>query len=188
MPLVRATPVSPIFHRSGLYYGPGPSSGNSTRALTNIRNWYVPIFIPRARAYDRIGIEVTVAGTTAALRFGIFLDDAAGRPGARLFDAGTVTPGAPGVSEITIAQTIPAGIVWGCIVQQGAAADSTVRATGSFIGLYPGASAADGYGQGNTVGWTTSAGNGDAGAFPSTATLTGLLSTGTAPAIALRAA
>lgn len=188
MPLVRATPVSPIFHRTGLYYGTAPVTGNSTRALTNIRNWYVPIFIPRTKAYDRIGVEVTVAGTTAALRLGIFLDDGAGRPGARLFDAGTVTPGAPGVSEITIAQTIPGGLVWGCVDQQGAAADATLRATGGFVGSYVGANTADNLAQGNTVGWTTSAGNGDAGAFPASATLTGLGGNSTMPIIALRAA
>ena len=99
-------------HRSGYYYTQfGLTKGTSS--FGNFLQVAVPVYIPEAGTYDRIGIEVTVLAT-GTWRLGIYDDDGdtGAGPGTLILDAGTVDTGTTGIKEITINQTLQAGHVW----------------------------------------------------------------------------
>jgi hypothetical protein len=89
--------------------------------------------IPTSTTYDRIGIRsTTVFSGTASVRLGIY-NDSNGKPGTVALDAGTVAPTASATNyEITINQTLAAGIYW--------LAFNTITAatTNSYIGATAG--------------------------------------------------
>jgi hypothetical protein len=79
----------------------------------------VPYFVTKDQAFDRIACFCTTIGAGSTVRLGIFADNA-GVPGTVVVDAGTVdTSGATGVKELTIAQTLTAGLYWLAAVPQG---------------------------------------------------------------------
>jgi hypothetical protein len=108
--------------QSGAYFGaPNVDSGNGAAAGVGYCV-VAPIIIPAAVSVDRIGIQITSATATALWRLGIYNDNGAMRPGSLLFDAGTVDASATGFKEITISQTLSAGIYWTAGIQQVASA------------------------------------------------------------------
>lgn len=100
-------------HYSGRYYRLITNANPGTRTYGANVTRYVPILIPTDTTYDRIGIRTvgTFSGT-ASVRLGIY-NDSNGKPGTVKLDAGTISATAATSSyEITINQTLSAGIYW----------------------------------------------------------------------------
>lgn len=102
---------------AGYYYTVG-GSGDATVALTLNRLLFAPFRVGRTSSFDRIAVEVTVAGSAGALiRLGVY-NSAAGLPSTVAFDAGTVASDSTGTKEITISQTLAPGAYWLAAVAQ----------------------------------------------------------------------
>jgi hypothetical protein len=85
---------------------------------------FSPLMAPASTSIDRIGIEVTSAGTASVsvCRLGIWANSG-GAPGTLLLDAGTVATDSTGLKEITISQALTLGtLYWLGVVPQDAAA------------------------------------------------------------------
>lgn len=97
------------------------ASGSMVPSLSRILTW--PLMIPVNFTADRIACWTTNSQASSVVRMGVYLNDpAADRPGALLFDAGTVdTSSGSGIRSATINEKIPAGMVWICVAVQGAA-------------------------------------------------------------------
>lgn len=110
--------------QTGLYYDVRQSFGgtSSAAALTANTLYASPLWVPRAgMAVDRIGINVTVAGTAGKLaRLMVYYATADALPGDLLLDAGTVAVDTTGAKEITIALTLPQGLLFTAVVSDGA--------------------------------------------------------------------
>lgn len=79
-----------------------------------------PFVIPKAASFDRIAVNITTAAASTTVRLGVYAHDpATENPGALLFDAGTVDSSTTGTKEITISETLAAGIYWFATVSQG---------------------------------------------------------------------
>lgn len=168
---------------SGLYAvtdGVMGSMGTENPGLGQLR--LAPFFVPVRRAFDRIGMDLSIAASAGGvLRMGIYAQGA-GWPGALLLDAGTVDSTSTGPREIVIAQTLDPGFYWLAVVAQVAA--PYWRYHGS-----PGASRAFAPTTGPpTEGpWGAIGVTGVTGALPSTISRVGA-GNNIRPAIALRAA
>jgi hypothetical protein len=102
----------------GRYYGPSTDVSVGTVATVLNRMWLVPFDVGRQITLDRIGIEITVAGTTAnVVRLGIY-GTAAGLPSNRILEAGSVDGTAVAFPELAISQTLTPGLYWLAVVSQ----------------------------------------------------------------------
>jgi hypothetical protein len=133
-----ATMVVPPINRatSNVYCSFPVSVGSQTpHTFTNGLVLFVPMMLAVGRTADRIGIEVTVAGTaaTSVHRLGIWADSS-GVPGTLLVDAGTVATDSTGLKEVTISQALAANtLYWLGVVQQGApGTTATLRVCSTF--------------------------------------------------------
>lgn len=171
---------------TGGIYGPAPTTGNSTRSMTAAQNWYMAILVPHSVNISKIGTEVTVQGTTAVLRYGIYTDKN-GFPDQLIAgsDAGAISVTGTGLFESTLTGVnIGPGLYWICVDSPTAAAACTLKATNAqttseFVrGIGNGTAIT----QGNTAGYNTAGGSGDAGALSQTAkTPTGISSNAPVP-------
>ena len=129
--------VPPINRATSNVYCSFPVSvgGQTTQTFTNGSVLFVPMMLAVGRTADRIGMEVTGAGTaaTSVHRLGIWADSG-GVPGTLLVDAGTVATDSTGLKEVTISQVLAANtLYWLGVVQQGApAATATIRVCPTF--------------------------------------------------------
>jgi hypothetical protein len=127
------TPGMHIYRTGGGYastplYGPRGTVVPGEAAII-----FSPLMAPATTSIDRIGIEVTSAGTASVsvCRLGIWADSG-GAPGTLVLDAGTVATDSTGLKEITISQALTLGtLYWLGVVPQGAAA-TRPTITGSF--------------------------------------------------------
>lgn len=106
--------------RHGLWYTtPGV---HAAAALGNDQIRYTPFWVPPGGVnIDRAGTPVTVVGEAAStLRLGFFLDDGTGLPGSLLADFGTVSGATTTFSPITVAQSLPGGLIWSAVFCQNA--------------------------------------------------------------------
>ena len=133
-----ATMVVPPINRatSNVYCSFPVSAGSQTTvAHPNGSIMFVPMMLAVGRTADRIGIEVTSAGTAAVSvhRLGIWADSG-GVPGTLLVDAGTVATDSTGLKEVTISQALAANtLYWLGAVQQGApGTNATIRVCSTF--------------------------------------------------------
>jgi hypothetical protein len=133
-----ATMVVPPINRatSNVYCSfPVSVGGQTTSTFTNGSLVFVPMMLAVGRTADRIGIEVTTAGTAAVSvhRLGIWADSG-GVPGTLLVDAGTVATDSTGLKEVTISQALAANtLYWLGVVQQGApGTTATIRVCVTF--------------------------------------------------------
>jgi hypothetical protein len=96
--------------------------------------YYIPIMVGEQTSFDRIGINVTVAGAGGTLaRLGIYEMKSDGLPGARLDDYGTVAVDSTGDKLITIPafrQVRERGAYFLALVSNGGPILSTFAATG----------------------------------------------------------
>lgn len=132
-----ATMVVPPINRSAAgIYANFPVGGGFTTTTLNVNGnlFFTPIMLAVGRTADRIGIDVTSAGTaaTSVHRVGIW-QDSDGAPGTLLLDAGTTATDSTGLKEITISQALAANtLYWLGVAQQGAPATlATLRALSS---------------------------------------------------------
>lgn len=96
----------------------GGTAANAS--LVNGTIYAVPLLVPDACTLDRIGINVAVVGAAGKIaRLMLYSPLANGLPGALLLDAGTVVVDALGDQTITIAQAVPAGILYTAIISDG---------------------------------------------------------------------
>ncbi len=97
--------------------------GSNQPTATSIGNNVMragPAVVPYPASIDRLAVEVTAAGEAGSvLRLGVYAD-AGAKPGALLIDAGTVPGDVVATAELTVAVTLPAGIVWFATVTQNA--------------------------------------------------------------------
>jgi hypothetical protein len=117
------TPGMPIYRSGGGYYM-FPQGANSTGPFQSNGDCpYSPLMLPVNNTPDRLGIEVTSAGSAGSVhRLGIWADNN-GVPGTLLLDAGVVATDTIGIKEITISQALSANtLYWAGVAQQGAPA------------------------------------------------------------------
>lgn len=133
----RPEALTPRLLRAGFYYCGLDSHTTTTNALVAGTLHFTPCYNVREVAIDRICTEVTAVGAGSVLRLGVYTNNpATDEPQTLLFDAGTIESAtATGAKEITVAQTLPEGLVWLACVAQGGA--PTVRAVASFHGIVP---------------------------------------------------
>lgn len=171
------------FFRSGYYSHGVPVAGTFGSLTLNVNTVrYKPFFVPVRRAFDRIGVNVATAGGAGAVaRMGLY-NSSGGKPSTLIVDAGTISTTSTGAKEITISQTLDAGLYYVAIVGQ--TASCVVSAYAPLVPEYQPVTA------------TPSAGNeamalvegSITGALPSTATPLDPSAGSTCPAVQLRAA
>jgi len=179
--------------RSGRYYLSDPwpiSSTQSTEVLALNRLTLLPMTLATAAAIDRIGVEVTSAGTAGSIiRLGAF----AGDPGASftgnftlLAEAATTVDGTSVAAQsVNISCTLPVGTSWLGLCNE--VATCTVRniqvvsnlAESGYFGL-----ADMSFAHNATACFI----GGSTGAFPSTITVTGVVTAVTLPKVGVRGA
>lgn len=166
---------------TGEYVGP-IISGNQNQTGVNQEVWYVPVRLAAAKTYDRISIvTVTAAGTTGTARLGLYKGNT-GRPGALVFDAGTVSIiTTTGAKEITISQAVPRGFYFLAMLME---FTGTAPVFSGFANLQGGDQLQSAAGVGSVR--STFVATGQSGAFPSNAPTVALKAIGAM--IQLRAA
>jgi hypothetical protein len=129
--------LPPINRAVANVYANFPTNGSGWRTDSmnvNGNCFYQPIMLAVGRTADRIGIEVTTAGTaaTSVHRIGVWADNN-GLPGTLLLDAGTVATDSTGIKEVTISLALASRtIYWLGVAQQGAPASlATLRSSGT---------------------------------------------------------
>lgn len=118
---------------SGFYYKT-PSSNSSQTSPVN-RSYYLPIFVPETTTFDRIGVRTSTSfAGTATVRLGIYADSG-GNPGTVVLDAGTISAIASNsIYQITINQSLDAGLYWLANNTTGAATtNSFFSANGGYL-------------------------------------------------------
>jgi hypothetical protein len=118
----------PLTFASGRYYGLPGVGGGSGVTFTNQRQFFLPFYVPKSTAFDRICVNITVAGEAGSVvRLGIYVDNGSGAPGALTVDGGTVAgDGAAAFKTVTIALTLQ-GLYWlSCCVQAAAGTQPTM--------------------------------------------------------------
>lgn len=108
---------------AGSYYTPRGARG--TFATVQDRLTLVPFLVPKDQQFVRIGAEVTTAAAGSTIRLGIYNIGPTGLPTTLVVDAGTIDAATTGAKEVTINQTLPAGLYGLAAVAQGGA--PTVR-------------------------------------------------------------
>ncbi|HEX8693389.1 MAG TPA: hypothetical protein VF746_13275 [Longimicrobium sp.] len=118
---------------SGEYYhsySPGLSSANVSANTLRAAPFYVPV----RTAFDRIACEVATFAASSVVRLGVYADGGDGKPGALLFEAGTVDSTSNGVKAITISQTLDPGVYWLAAQPEGATVGlRNFTALGAFL-------------------------------------------------------
>lgn len=111
---------------SGYYYT--SATNNSNVNATNNVAYYIPFFVDQTTTFDRIACRTggSFSGS-GVVRLGIY-NDTQGLPSTLVLDAGTVaTTVTNSPHEITINQTLSAGIYWLVFVSQTAATTNNFR-------------------------------------------------------------
>jgi len=87
-------------------------ASNATAASLN-STYYTPMYFPTSITIDRISaITSSTFSGTASVRLGVYANNN-GVPGSLILDAGTIAPTAASTAyEITVNQSIPAGLFW----------------------------------------------------------------------------
>jgi hypothetical protein len=145
---VAARPMPSLFWRTGQWYAsrstiPGSQSG--TLAL-NATEWYAsPLWVPEARAIDRVGVAVSTGVAASVMRLAAYGVGSNGLPGPLLFDFGTVSTATSGEKEITVSVTLPSGIIFLAGASDGAISINVSAVSGGWQGFGASSQAADAY-------------------------------------------
>ena len=107
--VVSTIPVSGRYFNGSIFSGAGATANSNANRLEAS-----PFFVFQSATYDRIGINITVASATPGDTSLIGIYDAGSdkKPGDLVLDAGSVLIDAIGVQEITINETLPAGMYY----------------------------------------------------------------------------
>ena len=125
--------VKPVLKKtSGIYYRTPINLRNSTTTV-NQRVYYTPIFVDSTTTFDRLACLTGPSyGGTGSVRMGIY-NNTDGFPSTLILDAGTVATSAINTAyEITISQSLDAGLYWLAFCQQSS------PATPQFVGVAAG--------------------------------------------------
>jgi hypothetical protein len=160
-----AAPLSIEFSRTGdiglsnaipmtsTYYYTTPASNSSVAATLNLA-YFIPLIVPTVTTFDRIAVRTggTFSGSGVA-RLAIY-NDTNGQPSTLVVGFGTVSLiAANSPYEITISQTLDAGVYWLAFAMQTAATNNNMRtSTTSYLQV----GAANTTGNGQAIGWTQS--------------------------------
>lgn len=107
------------YYTGKYYYGGFHESNGSNAGADADRLNFVPFIVGKETTFDRIGINATSA-TAGNIRFGIY-NSTNNLPSTLLVDLGVVaTGGTTGYKELTISQTLPAGLYWLACVRSAA--------------------------------------------------------------------
>jgi len=142
----------------------------------------MPFVVSKTITIDRIGMEITVAGTAASVvRMGIYAD-LNNVPNALVLDAGTIAGDSATVQSITINQTLTPGLYWLTYIHNSTASITfrifAIGATPSVLGIDSAFGATPiGIGVQSTLVYTT---------LPNTFTATPTVLTAAQPIIAVR--
>jgi hypothetical protein len=165
-------PLAPINYLSGYYYGQIPFVSQSTATFTQNRLYFIPMWINISKAFDLIGLNVTVLQASTTMRLGIFKSDGTNNlPKTLQLDAGTIDSSTTGMKTISISQTLTPGLWYLGAVWQGGSVSPTVNSNSPSYSLnmpFMGNST----GTGNTA-YTGYYTDSVTGAFASTYTITG---------------
>jgi hypothetical protein len=102
-------------------WGMGASAGATVTIAAN-RIYYEAFQVGQSTTFTKIGIQVLTAQSAKVARLGIY-NWSAGKATTKVLDAGTVSLGATGVIEITISQTLSAGIYALALIADSSTAD-----------------------------------------------------------------
>jgi len=118
-------------HATGRYYYPiGLFTGASALVVNQLIA--LPIAISGPQVFDRICVNIGVAGTAGSVvRLGLYMDDGTGSPSGLILDAGAAATASTGAKELPINQTLDTGWVWIAGAAQ-VAAPSVTRTQGFF--------------------------------------------------------
>lgn len=90
-----------------------PTVGMTTFTDNSENGYFVPLMLAEATPINAIAIELTTAGGVGKVkRLGAYSAGADGMPSTLLFDAGITGEQVSGLQILTVAQTLPAGLVW----------------------------------------------------------------------------
>ena len=106
------------------------STAVATIVLTTNRIYYAAFVVGQSTTFTKIGINVTTAQASTNARLGIY-NWSGGKSTTRVLDAGTISLAATGVSEITISQTLAAGVYALAIIADSSTAD--IRASQNWV-------------------------------------------------------
>jgi hypothetical protein len=114
----------------GDYFSGNQGTQGTSISWSNGQLYLVPLWLTAPVVIDRIGVAVTVGGSTGSvIRLGAFMAEENGVP-RLLFDAGTVASTGTGLLTATIEQTLPAGLVYlACAFQGAPGTQPTIRVT-----------------------------------------------------------
>lgn len=107
--------------RAGTRYQTQFAPVATTAVLAQDTTRAAPFMVSRPVTVDRIGIAVTVPAVGATVHLGIYADDGAGRPGARVLDAGNAEADTIGTRELTVSQYLAPGLYWLVVGAKGGA-------------------------------------------------------------------
>lgn len=144
---------------SGVYYnGFHPTTDGGADTLVADRLYAGSFLVASTNTFDRISIEVVTTGTATGARLGIY-NTANGKPTTLLLDGGTVVVSSTGQKDLTISQSLSAGVYWIAIVLNGTCDvygyDGTTDPYGAYVGGAvggPGGGAPAGYYGSHTYG------------------------------------
>ena len=103
---------------SGYWYG--PQAGNTTRVVRGVM-YFVPFPVLQTFPISGIAIGMFTGKPTSVGRLGIYVDTGHGKPGALLYDFGTVpTTGSTKAPSIAVSEILAPGQYWLVFVRQGA--------------------------------------------------------------------
>lgn len=147
---------------SGRWYGPPSVTIGAGGLSLNVLE-LAPLWIPRGRSLDRIGIEIVVVASAGGLvRLGLY-GDSGGLPSSLVLDAGTVDSTVLGARELAIAApNLYDGLYWLATVAQ-VAGCQTRKVTNAGAGVSPASSTSFPTGNTPTAGFTVA---GVSGALP----------------------
>ncbi len=114
--------ISPLLWTTGRWYNAYLSGTPTTATPTASDLRILPVYMPVPRNVDRIGCNVTTAGTAGHVaRMGVYnADPTTGLPTTVRVDAGTIAVDTTGVKEVVISATLH-GLHWlGITTQSGA--------------------------------------------------------------------
>jgi hypothetical protein len=114
-------PFTTKYYKPGRYYGhlPGTSLSSATMSLIS-RAYLVPFYVTKTTTFDRIGISVSTGQADTIVRLGIYnTSSTTFEPTTVVLDAGTVDTSSSGTKEITISQSLDAGLYCLAAVRQG---------------------------------------------------------------------
>lgn len=173
---------------SGRYYYSQIVGGSHTNAIFSSSNdgeiIFTPFVVSESLEVDRIGLNITSAGTAGrVVRVGMY-NDSNGAPGSLLFDGGTVAIDSTGTKEATISETLTPGWYWFASVHN---EDTTLVAARGFTSNVENITGSDSSIESGTQirAWVGGSGVDPTSALPSTAPTIGV-STNAPPIVWVR--